>query len=445
MSLSLRNRFAKLRRMSALRQAVTLTTAFIALMLTAGLIAVSQFEFELQKRIENDLIQRFATVSDDLTTMPFDPARYPATQLEKVEFNAVPEDIRDGFHNLLRPKGGPKRGAENWRSVNGEGQWMYLVGPVTGGQLIVGTNLGRQDDVIEIMLRTMWLVGLGAAFVALLLGVFFGAHTQRRITAISNTLERVGEGDLTARVAAKRRRDDLDGLSHQVDASIARLDVLMRQTRDFAANIAHDLKTPLARLRIRLGCAAQGGDTSPDDIAAALDQTDKIIGIFDAFLRIAKLETGAARAAFEPVNLGVLVQDVGDIYAAVVEDSGRQLSVEISHPFTIQGDRILLVQQLANLIENAVRHTPKGTDIILIADGLTLGLADTGPGIPADEYDKITQPLYRLEKSRTTDGAGLGLSLVQAIATLHAADLVFTNYPASGSSGLYVRMVFDAR
>lgn len=450
MSLNQRFSFEKLRRMSALRQALSLTLAFLVLILTAGFIAMLQFEAEFQKRIEDELTARFALVNDDLKTVGFDRARYPPTRMERIEFNEQPDDIRDGFHNQLNfgwGIAGNNRGAnDDWQAAHGLGQWMYLVGPSIGGQLIVGTNLARQDDFLDIMLQTMGLVGLGAALAALGLGIFLGSRTQRRIDAISSTLEEVGAGDLTARVAASRTRDDLDELSHQVDATVSQLETLMRQSRNFAANIAHDLKTPLARLRIRLDrtlMAQENEDASTENVQAAIAQTDQIIAIFDAFLRIAKLESGAAHAAFEAINLGELVEDVADIYEAVIEDSGRKLAVEVTNPAVIQGDRVLLVQMLANLIENAMRHTPKGTKITLIADRTTLGLSDTGPGIPQDEYDRITQPLYRLEKSRTTDGAGLGLSLVKTIANLHNAELIFSENPSLPNSGLFVRAMFN--
>lgn len=435
--------------MSALRQALSLTVTFLVLIFVAGFVAMVQFETEFQKRIEDELTARFALVNDDLKTVGFDQARYPPTRMERIEFNQQPDDIRDGFHNQLNfgwGIAGNNRGVDDgWQAAHGLGQWMYLVGPSIGGQLIVGTNLARQDDFLDIMLRTMGLVGLGAALASLGLGLFLGSRTQRRINAISSTLEEVSAGDLTARVTALRKRDDLDDLSHQVDATVTQLEVLMRQSRDFAANIAHDLKTPLARLRIRLDralMAEQNEDASAESIEAAIAQTDQIIAIFDAFLRIAKLESGAAYAAFDAINLGILVEEVADIFEAVIEDSGRKLVVEITNPAIIQGDRVLLVQMLANLIENAMRHTPKGTEIALIADGPILGLSDTGPGIPHVEYDRITQPLYRLEKSRTTDGAGLGLSLVKTIANLHNAELIFSQNPSLPSGGLFVRARF---
>lgn len=436
--------------MSALRQAMFLTAAFLSLMFIAGAIAVNKFEHELQKQIEDELTVRFAAVANDLERIGFDPARYPQTEMERIEFTPEANDIQSGFHNKLKLRWGFGGGAESheskFRTVDGRGQWIYLVGPVAGGQLIVATNPGREDDFLEIMLQTMALVGIGAAIAALGLGSYLGLRTQRRISAISTTLENVGIGDLTARVSAPHRRDDLDDLSHQVDMTITQLDVLMRQSHHFAANIAHDLKTPLSRLRIRLDRAltaeANAGDRK-EPIEAAIEQTEKIIAIFDAFMRIAKLESGAARAGFAPINLGQLAREIYDIYDAVVDESGRTLVLDISDAAIVQGDRVLLIQMLANLIENAIRHTPEGTQIRLIAKGTELGLADTGPGIPENEYERITQPLYRLEKSRTTEGVGLGLSLVKTIADLHKAELQISKNPELETDGLLIRAIFS--
>jgi signal transduction histidine kinase len=257
----------------------------------------------------------------------------------------------------------------------------------------------------------------------------------------------VAEGDLAARVNPLRDRDDLDALAMRVDDTTAQLDRLMRQTRDFSANIAHDLKTPLTRLRIRLETALtaelETGE-SADQIGAALEQTETVIGIFDAFLRIAKLESGATKAEFVPLKLADLAAEVTAAYGPVIEDAGRIFSAEVDPQAQITGDRILLIQMLANMIENAMRHTPEGTSLRLVARDGVLGLADDGPGIPEDEHDKVLQPLYRLDKSRTGEGAGLGLALVRTIAELHGATVVLSPDPATGR-GLFIRAEFPTR
>lgn len=422
----------KILRMSALRQAILLTGVFIALLALAGTLAVSEFSRQFEERVEDELRARYAAVLAEIRVGGFDRARFPDTGLERVML-LQRRTIRPGFHDHLP-------GRRHF------GQWLYLAGPRETPQLVIGTHLGRRDDFIEIIAQSLGFIGLGAAAVALGVGVFSGLRTQRRLTRIGATLDAAGTGDLTARTFVSRRRDDLDDLAAQVDTTLEQLDTLIRQTRDFSANIAHDLKTPLARLRLRLEKALDveltDGDSS-EQIGLALEQTDRVIAIFDAFLRIAKLESGTAQARFEPVDMGQIARDLGEAYAPVIEDSGRVLRVDVIAPEKVPGDRVLLTQMLANLIENALRHTPAGTELRLVAQGTTLGLADTGPGIPSEEYDRITLPLYRLEKSRTTDGAGLGLALVKTIAELHRAELRFSPNPEMTAGGLFVRAVFD--
>lgn len=427
--------------MSALRQAVLLTAVFVALIAVAGVLAVAEFSRQFEDRIEDELRTRFAVIATDIETSGFDRQRYPTTDTERVLILTGPQTMRPGFHDEL-----DFRSDHIHRRQFGRGQWMYYAGPRGDQQLVVGTNLGRRDEFVEVMLQSLGFVGLGAAVVALIFGLGIGLRTQKRLNRINTTLQVVASGNLKARTEVTRNRDDLDGLAHQVDETLEQLDILMRQSRDFSANIAHDLKTPLSRLRIRLEKALTAeldhGD-SADEIGRALEQTDKVIAIFDAFLRIAKLEAGASRAKFEPLETGQVVRELFEVYEAVIHDSGRSLRLDIDRPAVIEGDRVLLVQMLANLIENAMRHTPEGSVLTLIARGPELGLADTGPGIPAEERARVTKPLYRLEKSRTTEGAGLGLALVKTIASLHKADLVLSDNPDLSSGGLYVRAVFE--
>lgn len=429
-------------RLSGLRQAFVLTAVFLGLIAAAGALAFWEFSSEFDDRIETELRLRFNAIRSEIEMQGVDPETYTSSPTERVALVPSGHRARMGFSHHV---------PVNWgRAPRGFGgdDWRYLSGAANDQVLVVGTNLGRRDIFLDVMVQSLQFVGTGAAFIALLFGVFFGIRTQRRLNAVTTALERAGSGDMAARVGAQRNRDDLDALAHQVDDTLDQLDVLMRQARDFSANIAHDLKTPLARLRIRLEKAltveVEEGD-SAEEIGAALEQADKVIAIFDAFLRIAKLESGAAVATFSTVDLGQVARDMAEVYAVVIEDSGRHFSIEITDPGHVRGDKVLLSQMVANMIENALRHTPEGTELTLIARGQELGLADTGPGIPEDQYDQITKPLYRLEKSRTTEGAGLGLALVKTIASLHEADLIFSLHPDLKDRGLYVRAVFTER
>lgn len=441
MFLSHKDRPGPLWRMSALRQAVILTSVFIALVAVAGVLAVAEFSRQFEDLIEDELHARFATISAEIDRLGFDPTRYQRTGSERVLVFSHPRTIRPGFHDHLDHGGG-----YGDRQPFVRGQWVYYAGPRGDRQLVVGTSLGRRDEFLEIMLQSLGFVGFGAALLALMIGVVLGLRTQRRLNRINTTLIRAAQGDLETRTKPARNRDDLDGLAHQVDDTLDQLDILMRQRRDFSANIAHDLKTPLSRLRIRLEKALSAQldhGNSADDIGAAMEQTDKVIAIFDAFLRIAKLEAGRLKTSFQTLDPGDVLREISDAYGVVVEDGGRSLSLDIRSPEPIFADRVLLVQMLANLIENAIRHTPKGTHLRLIAHGYELGLADTGPGIAPEERDRVTKPLYRLEKSRTTEGTGLGLALVKTIATLHKARLILSDNPEMQSGGLYIRAVFD--
>ena len=427
--------------MSGLRQAALMTLVFLVVLVTAGVFAFGELQRELNQRAETELRARFTVIATDIHEDGFSHEDYPNTGLEFVlfekngKFSNIDEFHEDDFFRGFRGRDRDRYGDH--------GDWLYVAGAVEGGRLIVGTNVGRRDEFTEVALQTLGFVGGISAVVAAILGLIFGFRNQRRISRISNTLGDVAGGDLNARVGIKSNRDDLDALGHRVDETTAKLDVLMRQSRDFSANIAHDLKTPLARLRLRLETAlvaeTETGD-SVDEIGSALEQTDKVIGIFDAFLRIAKLESGATKADFADVDLAEIAEEMIDVYGAVVEDSGRTLLAEVSGPTVVRGDRVLLIQMLANMIENALRHTPEGTVLRLVAQNGILGLADNGPGIPADEVNKVTQPLYRLEKSRTTEGAGLGLSLVKTIAELHGAALKLSE--PEGGQGLFIRAEF---
>lgn len=181
-----------------------------------------------------------------------------------------------------------------------------------------------------------------------------------------------------------------------------------------------------------------------DAIEEALAQTDEMMDLFEALLRIAKLETGEHRRHFEPIELARFAEETAEIYQAVVEDSGRSFELHVAGAAVIQGDRRLLLQMMANLIENSLKHTPPGTHLCLAVDGAAMSLADNGPGIPEAYRGRVCEPMYRLEESRTTPGSGLGLSQVRAIADLHQAQIGVSDNPTAGTSspGLKIELRF---
>jgi signal transduction histidine kinase len=205
---------------------------------------------------------------------------------------------------------------------------------------------------------------------------------------------------------------------------------LMESLRQVSSDIAHDLKTPLTRLRNKLEIAHTLVSSSPDHkaaVGAAITDTDQILQTFSALLRISQIEAGTRRAAFHEVDLSQLFETVAHDFGPAVEAENQALITYIQPELRILGDRELLTQMLANLIENASRHSPEGTQIEMTLAGAASGpvgsVSDDGPGVPAHERERIFRRFYRLERSRTTPGSGLGLSLVAAVADLHRIEI----------------------
>lgn len=285
----------------------------------------------------------------------------------------------------------------------------------------------------------------GMLFLGIVTSIWFALRAQKRVAVISQGLEKVASGHLDTQICLPGRHDDLSLLADRINATTRRLSQSMEQLRVQSSNIAHDLRTPLARLRASLESSLdaliQGGHpVTADTLDTALEQIDRLVDTFNALLRLSQVETGAGQSAFERVDLGALITHVADVYAPVVQDQGHHLAIQMLDPSVINGDWDLMVQLLANLIQNALRHGANGQTITLQARGCVICVIDQGPGIPPDERDKVLRPLYRLERTRRNDGFGLGLSMVAAICALHDATLQLSESDAG--QGLTVTMHF---
>lgn len=322
--------------------------------------------------------------------------------------------------------------------------------PVSRGMVLVGVSDGDARAA-----RRLLVEGLGAAIVAMtatgtLAALLLARRTQFQIDAISQTLADVADGRIKQRIALIRDNSDLDQVAVQINGTLDRLEGLIDGVKQVSTDIAHDLKTPIGRLRRRLEEAGQTADDAArvrDAIANAIAEADAIVGTFEALLRIADIEGGARRAKFVAVDFARLLDDLADVYRPVAEDAGHKLewARPLARPVLIRGDRELLMQLFSNIIENAIRHSPAPMqiDLSLAADarGVAVSVADGGPGIAQSEHDKVFRRLYRVEKSRTTPGSGLGLALVAAIADLHHADLTL----GDNKPGLIVTITFPSR
>lgn len=324
-------------------------------------------------------------------------------------------------------------------------QFRYLATRTAHGRILLGENIERQEELRDILAGGMQATLIGALTATAIAGVWTARRGQARLDAIGAGLARVAQGKLDAPIALDGPRDDLSLLADRINAATARLDSAMTQLRAQSSNIAHDLRTPLARLRATVETSLvalieQKRAVTEDDLGEALQQIDRITDTFNALLRLARIESGAGRADFAPLDLGALAEQIAETYAPVVEDAGQTLRLEITDPAQATGDRDLLVQLAANLIQNALRYGPDGQVITLLVHGARLSVSDQGPGIPFAEREKVFQPLYQGETARQGEGFGLGLSLVRAICEQHGAALSLSDGPRG--RGLTVSVSF---
>lgn len=316
----------------------------------------------------------------------------------------------------------------------------------SGEFLTVALDTYRTKEAKEAIIRAFAWAGAAGLVMALLGGLTLSRGFLRRIDAINRTTQAIMDGDLDRRVEVVGRGDELDRLSLNLNEMLDRLQAVMEGLRQVSNDIAHDLRTPLSRLRQRLE-DAQTPEATRDDYQLAtelaLKDANEALTTFSALLRIAQIEAGTRRSQFIDIELSSILEDLVMTYRPVAEDIGRSIVADIAATIHVHGDRDLLTQMFVNLIENALRHTPVGAIIVLSLHsgdaGVVAVVADDGPGIPASERDKVLRRFYRLESSRTTPGNGLGLALVVAVCGLHDIDLDLTD----NAPGLAVRLTFS--
>ena len=306
-------------------------------------------------------------------------------------------------------------------------QARVLARRLPDGQVLV---LARMADELGPFARTLERALVIAIFPALgfavLAAVFLSRRAQRRVGAVAAAAARIVSGDLRERLPTRDAMDAFDQLARIVNAMLDEIEGLMGELAQVGNDIAHDLRTPLTRVRAALERARENAG-SLAELQAAVDRAivglDKSLAIITALLRIAEIEHGRRFAGFGTVDLADLLQEIAELYAPMAEDKSVTLGCTAAVPVAVRGDRDLLFEAIANLLDNAMKFTPGGGSIELSVTardhGFTLRVADTGPGIPEAERGAVTRPFYRSDKSRNTPGSGLGLSLVAAIVKLH--------------------------
>ena len=284
--------------------------------------------------------------------------------------------------------------------------------------------------------------GSALVLAALIAGAVTGMVLLGRLKRVNAAAERVMAGDLSGRLPSLGFGREFDDLADTVNAMLARLESAMEALRQVSSDVAHDLRTPLTRLRATLEEAEQAQEAERAALVSeALSETDRLLEIFSALLRLAQIEGGAARR-FSPLDLVEVAGGVVEAYRPAAEEAGRTLNLESPASLPMSGDPTLLAQMIASLIDNAITHAEGGREIHLSLSetpaGVALAVADDGPGAPPESLERLTQRFYRLDRSRHTPGSGLGLSMVAAIAGLHGADLKLEN----AEPGLRATVVF---
>lgn len=268
-----------------------------------------------------------------------------------------------------------------------------------------------------------------------IIGGFMMRQTLKsRLGAINQTSRKIMQGDLRKRIATRGTGDEFDELAVNLNSMLDQIEHGMEGVRRVSDNIAHDLKTPLARLKNRVEVLKMRVDRGSEE-EAAVDQiileADGLLATFNALLRIARIEYSEQRKGFKKVDVNSILYDLEDLYEPLVEEKGQSLTVEIGTPMEIFADRDMLFQAFANLLDNAIKYTPQNGTITIrsyTSQGhWCVEIADDGPGIPEAEHEKVVQRFYRLDQSRTTPGSGLGLALVFAVLKLHKLTLTFEN------------------
>jgi signal transduction histidine kinase len=311
--------------------------------------------------------------------------------------------------------------------------------------LLVGRDVSLRLKMERLIMDAL-IWGLGLTVV---LGGVGGLLTSRwmlkRIDVINKTSREIMAGDLTRRIPSRGAGDEFDRLAGNLNAMLDQITKLMDGVKQVSNNIAHDLRGPLNRIRAGLELSLAKSRT-PEEYRAVLEATvseiDNLLMTFNALLTIAQAESGARRQDFTDIDLTSLAADVAELYDPLAEEKGLTLTVSLAPGVTVPGNRHLLSQALANLLDNAVKYTPAGGTIALSlaapATGPELAVADTGPGVPAEHRELVLERFARLESSRNTPGSGLGLSLVAAVAGLHRAALRLED----NAPGLRVTLAF---
>lgn len=330
-----------------------------------------------------------------------------------------------------------------WQVVDGDIPRLFYFTELKGDYVLgVGKDLVGLQSAQRALTRTVGWILAAALVMGLVGGLILSRRTLANLRDITQTAREVGEGRLSLRISSRNTGDELDELAQTLNNMLDRIENLMSSVRHVSTGIAHDLRTPLARLRNHLESLRDtaSSTTQGAGLERAISEIDSILQIFASMLQLAEVESGALKDRLEPLNLSLLVHQMGEAYAPLAEEADMQLEVRAQDEVTVRGDAGLLRQLLANLLENALQHAGSGSRLSLNVKQVNrqafLEVADNGPGIPEAERVRVLKPFERL--GNEAGNSGFGLALVAAVARLHDAELhLLDNEP-----GLKCQLIF---
>jgi signal transduction histidine kinase len=379
--------------------------------------------------------------TDGWTTEPFSYRRFGEGELERQRNQAAdPNGAQPGETEIQ---------SEGEKGHNAIALVLRLPNQMI---MLVGRDLGEPERFRAVIRRALMLalgmMGLGG----LLIWFLVGRTALKRIDSVSEASRRIMGGDLTGRLPVTGAGDEFDRLSENLNTMLARIATLNEGLKQVSDNIAHDLKTPLTRLRNRAEATLSGKPKTTDyrqALEGTIAESDQLIKTFNAILMISRLEAGYSSESTSKVDLAAAVRDVVELYEPVAEEAGVELETSVEGDFTVNGNRELIGQALSNIVDNAIKYSTDATEkpavrvaLQRVGHEIRLSVADNGQGIPDDaDRARVTERFVRLEKSRSQPGSGLGLSLAKAIMTVHNGRLELL--PAN--PGLSVIMSFPVR
>lgn len=308
----------------------------------------------------------------------------------------------------------------------------FEVSDLPGGlHLLVGRDVQERTEIRALILDSLGWAAAGAFMIAIIGGIWVRRAVLRRVEIINRAATAIVQGDLSRRLPTRDTTDEFDQLAQTINLMLRQIERLIDGVRNTSNAVAHDLRTPLAELRARLEGIIRDRprrQAAFDEINQAVADIDRLIGIFNALLRLAEIDSGMRRSGFRAVELAEITTEVAELYGPLIEEKGTRFAVDVPEGLTVGGDPFLLAEAVGNLVDNAAKYTPRAGTISVVARvsddrHVEITVADTGPGIDASEKSSVTARFYRGRAAEGIGGVGLGLSVVEAVARLHGGEL----------------------